>query len=264
MAKTKVIIIGGGNMGEAIFKKIRQKFSVYICEADSKRRAYLKRTYKIKPRDFNQVFKTAKVIILAVKPQNIDSVLEDIKPFASKGKIILSIAAGITSSYIEKKLGKGVRVIRTMPNMPAQIGEGITAIAKGKGATQADVNLSARILKEVGQTVVVKEDLIDAVTAVSGSGPAYVFLFVECMMKAAESLGLKKSLSKELVYATIKGSGNLLSKSGIEASTLRAKVTSKGGTTQAAMDVFQKHKITKVFEEALKASKKRAKQLSRR
>jgi pyrroline-5-carboxylate reductase len=151
-----------------------------------------------------------------------------------------------------------------MPNMPALIGEGITAICAGRYASPADVKTAEKILQTIGQTVIVKESMIDAVTAVSGSGPAYVFLFVEQWINATIKLGFDRSQAKQLVYKTLLGSTHLLEKSEFDAAILRAKVTSKGGTTEAAMKVFFKsNAFSKLMKDALSAAKKRAKELAR-
>jgi pyrroline-5-carboxylate reductase len=260
---TNISIIGGGNMGEAILKGIRRKFSVSVCELNSKRCRVLKTKYKVLAGNLKDVVKSAQVVILAVKPQNINEVLIPLSEVIESRQLVISIAAGMTSNYIQKRLGAKIKVVRTMPNMPAQIGEGITAVSKGRYATAADVRLACRILNCVGETIVVKERQIDAITAVSGSGPAYVFLFVECLIQAARKLGLKESQAKALVYQTLMGSARLLTRQSDDAATLRAKVTSKGGTTQAAMDVFARRKIDKIIEEALRAAKRRAKELER-
>ena len=259
----KIGIIGGGNMGEAIIASSIKRFFIHISESDPKRREYLRQSYKLIPYDIPRLAQISDIIVLAVKPQDIVDVLKELAQVIRKETLVISIAAGITSSLIEKILGKKLRVIRTMPNMPALIGEGITAVCAGKYAQSTDVELACRILSSLGKTVVVEEELIDAVTAVSGSGPAYVFLFMECMIKAARSLGLKEELAANLVKQTFSGSVNLLMKKNMEPGVLRSKVTSKGGTTQAALKVFDKSKIDKIIEKALLAAKKRAKALSR-
>ena len=256
-------IIGGGNMGMAIVSRIVGQFKILVCEKDKKKQISLKKKFRVSIRDLEPLVRDTDIIILAVKPQDMEKVLAEIKGAVKKNQVVISIAAGITTVFIEKRLGSGVRIIRTMPNMPAQIAEGITAVCKGKYATAADVSLARKIFNNVGKTVVVKENLIDAVTAVSGSGPAYVFLFVECFIEAAESLGLNKKLSRVLVQETLRGSAHLLAGQKEDPAVLRAKVTSKGGTTQAAMDVFMKNKINKIYKQALAAAEKRAKALSR-
>ncbi len=286
----KIGIIGGGNMGEAIISSVRRKFFVSVAEKDKTRSDYLRFKYKIKIFDLENLISSSDIIVLAVKPQDIEDVLRRIRdhlenlsfPNASVGnldkaisgpptktfggdssKLIISIAAGITTSYIEKILGKKIKVIRTMPNMPAMIGEGITAVCAGKYAIAPDINVACKIFDHLGKTVVVKEEFMDTITAVSGSGPAYVFFFMECLVKASEALGLKSDLSKELVMATFLGSIHLLEKQKIEPGTLRAKVTSKGGTTAAALEVFLKGKFDHLVQQALLAAKKRAKELAK-
>ncbi len=249
-------------MGTAILERVAKAYKVIVCEENTERAQFLRRKYKVTCADFETAVKKADIIIIAVKPQDIDGVLECMSAWAGK-KLVISIAAGITTPYLEKKLGAGARVIRTMPNMPAQIGEGITAVCGGKSVKSADIKLAQRIFNCVGKTIIVEESLIDAVTAVSGSGPAYVFLFVECLMRAAGSFGFDEKTAKELVYQTLLGSAHLLAQSKDSAAELRAKVTSKGGTTQAAADVFTAHNIEKVFIEALEAAKKRAGELAK-
>jgi len=260
--KTKIGIIGGGNMGGAIIGGIHKNYAVAVCEQDKKRCAALKRKYKVTVGDLKTVVEESQMIILAVKPQSFDAVLREIRPLFSKNKLIISIAAGITCHYIEKRLGGKARVVRAMPNLPAQVGQGMTGICLGKAAARSDLILACQLFGCIGKTVVVEEKWMDAITAASGSGPAYVFLFIECLNKAVRSLGLDEALSRELVLQTIRGSLDLLDHQKEDAAVLRARVTSKGGTTQAAMDVFKKNNTEKIFKDALKAAKKRARELS--
>ncbi len=264
MLKT-VGIIGGGNMGEALIKGLYKSHSVAVVESNVQRAAYLKKKYRVKIGAIPEVVKTSSVIVLAVKPQDMVMVLDNIVRAISNrpyGPLFISIAAGLTTKFFEKFL-ESARVIRCMPNMPALIGQGITGLCAGKNAKASDIKIAQEILKTVGQTVVVKESAIDAITAVSGSGPAYVFLLVECWMKAAQSLGLKEAEAKALVYQTLLGSAHLLEQSSFTAGELRTKVTSKGGTTQAAMDVFFKGKLDQLIKQALSAAQRRAKELSK-
>jgi len=150
-----------------------------------------------------------------------------------------------------------------MPNLPAQIGMGMTGICRGQDAGSRDLRLATDIFGSIGQCVVVRESLIDAITAVSGSGPAYVLYFVESFMNAARSVGLDAPTSEQLVRETLRGSLALLEKSSEDAATLRQKVTSKGGTTEAALKAMAAGNYPGVFEKALKAAKKRAKELSK-
>ena len=202
----------------------------------------------------------ASVIIFAVKPQEMEILLKQVP--VGKNKLFISIAAGLTTKFFEKHLGGKQRVVRAMPNMPALIGEGITGVCAGQYAKGADLKLAESLLGSIGQTVIVKESMIDAVTAVSGSGPAYVFLFVEQWINAAIKLGFDQAQAKQLVYKTLLGSAHLLEKSQFNAGELRVKVTSKGGTTQAALEVFSQKKFDQLIYKALLAAKKRAKELA--
>jgi|CXWL01.1.fsa_nt_gi pyrroline-5-carboxylate reductase len=256
-------LIGAGNMGEALIAATRKAYKILVCEANETRQKYLKSKYKISAVDLKTLVVKSNVIVLAIKPQDIANVLDQLAGHDLNGKLIVSIAAGITVSFIEQRLIQKAKVIRAMPNMPALIGEGITAVCKGKWSTEKDVKDICQMLKGIGQTLIVKEDQMDAITAVSGSGPAYVFLFVECMINAARNLGLTPAQAKELVYKTLTGSAHLLEKAPDDAATLRAKVTSKGGTTQAATDVFMARQIEKIFTDALVAARNRAKELAK-
>lgn len=261
--KTTIGIIGGGNMGGAILAGLCKEYPVFLSEDDGKRRQFLKRKYKISTGDLPKVVQNSDVLILAVKPQGFESLLTAIRPLVSQDKLFVSIAAGITCRYIEKKLGKEAKVIRTMPNLGVKVGEGMTGICPGKKADNGDLILACRLFSFLGKAVVVEEKRMNALTAVSGSGPAYFFYFVECMNQAAQSLGLDEHLSRDLVLQTVKGSLDLLENGELQADEWRAKVTSKGGTTQAAMDIFKKSKTNKIFKSAMSAAKKRAKELSK-
>lgn len=256
-------IIGGGNMGSAIIGGIRRQYKVLVCEKDSVRSQELKKKFKIIMQDLNTVIKRSKIVILAVKPQDFDLVLEEIAKTISSSQLVISIAAGITTQYIEKRLGKNIRVIRAMPNLPAQVGKAMTGLCKGAVAADNDLKSAQEIFGRIGKTVVIEENLMDAITAVSGSGPAYVFYFIECFKQAALKLGLSEETAQELVTQTLRGSLALLEKSKEEAGVLRKKVTSKGGTTQAALTIFEQNKFPEIFAQALAAARDRAKELAK-
>jgi len=262
MKKNIIGIIGGGNMGEALIKGLYAKHAVHVSETNAERVKYLKTKYRGIILGDLKVVEDASVIILAIKPQDMEALLKQVP--VAKNTLFISIAAGLTTRFFEKHLGGQVRVVRAMPNMPALIAEGITGISAGRYAQSSDMKLAESLLGAIGQTVIVKESMIDALTAVSGSGPAYVFLFVEQWINASIKLGFDKSQAKQLVYKTLLGSAHLLEQSSFDASELRTKVTSKGGTTQAALDVFFKENIfSKLMKEALNAAKKRAKELAK-
>ncbi|NLE64982.1 MAG: pyrroline-5-carboxylate reductase [Elusimicrobia bacterium] len=258
----KIGFIGCGNMGEAILGAVHRKHVCLACEPRAERQKALRKRYKVVFGMLSDVVRASDLVILAVKPQDLPDVLAEMRTLPLKGKIIVSIAAGITTKAIDRAL-RGAKIVRVMPNLPALIGEGVSGLCAGGRATSKDLAVARRIFDAVGSTVVVKEKMLDAVTAVSGSGPAYVFLFAEAMMKAARRLGFSEAEAKALVYGTLLGSTHMLAKSPDSAEDLRLKVTSKGGTTQAATDVFLRKDILGMFEQALAAACHRARELSK-
>jgi pyrroline-5-carboxylate reductase len=262
MNQNRVGFIGAGNMGAAIIAGIYQDYPVAVTDPDKTKCRTLVRKYKVRSLDLPSLLSESDVVLLAVKPQVFDEVLTQIRPFITKKHVVISIAAGITIDYIMARLNPDCRVVRTMPNLPAQVQLGMTAICAGPKALKKDLQTVKKIFNRVGSTVEVQESDMDAVTALSGSGPAYVFLFVECLMAAAQSLGFDHAVARQLVHETLKGSLALLESSQEDAATLRQKVTSKGGTTQAALAVLYPHALEKLYQKALKAAHNRAMELS--
>ncbi len=261
--KVAIGIIGGGNMGEPIINSLSKNYQVAVCEADKIKSARLRRRYGVATLDLKTLLLQCSTIIICVKPQAFTALLKEMRVLGCESHLIISIAAGVKTKTMEKLLGSQGRVIRTMPNLPAQIGKGITAVAKGAKATVKDFKFTKEIFSFVGEVVGVDEKDIDTVTAISGSGPAYVFLFIEEFLKAARSLGgLSPKMSDQLVLETIKGSVAVLDTTKVEPKKLRELVTSKKGTTEAAIKEFSKKGTDKIFKNALAAAKKRAKQLS--
>ncbi len=248
-------------MGEALIKGLHRSHTVSVCETDSARAQYLKKNYHVTITNLKDAIDRADIVIFAVKPQDMENVLQQVG--SCSGKLFISIAAGLTTKFFEDHLGGKAKVIRVMPNMPALISQGSAGICVGTYAKPADLRIAQGVLVSTGGTIVVKETMMDAVTAVSGSGPAYVFLFVEQWVAAAKALGLKEKDAEKLVYETLVGSVELLKKNQFNAKDLREKVTSKGGTTQAAMDVFLNGKFNQLMKDALAAAKNRSKELAK-
>lgn len=269
MINKKIGIIGGGNMGEALFCHLstvaEKSTSLMISEMDVSRRDYLRTKHKIIVEiDNNVIVKYSDVIIVAVKPQDLDAVLKtEICCGVTKEKLIISIAAGVTTKRIEKIVGKDIPVIRAMPNMAARIGEAITSLSPGTAVKEAHMDIARNIFSTIGEVIEVDEKLVDGVTAVSGSGPAYFFYLIEALIEAAKALGFGEETAKKLVLKTASGSVGLLKALKEEPAVLREKVTSKGGTTEAAFKVFESKKFKKIVKDAVKAARKRSKELSR-
>jgi pyrroline-5-carboxylate reductase len=207
---------------------------------------------------------TPEIVVLAVKPQSMDEALGDLKRFANAGAVFLSIAAGKTLKYFAGHLGNAAKVVRAMPNTPAAVRQGISVATAAPGVSAAEKARCHTLLEAVGQVLWVDdESLMDPVTALSGSGPAYVFLLVEAMAAAGAKLGLKPDMAMQLARATVAGSGALLQQSSEPASQLRVNVTSPGGTTAEALKVLMAGDgIQPVFDKALAAAARRSKELA--
>ena len=206
----------------------------------------------------------AEVVVMAVKPQLMEDVLPGVVPLKASKPLILSVAAGKTIASFERHFGADAAVIRTIPNTPAAVGRGITAMAANANVSPAQMALARSLLAAVGEVVTVEnEAMIDAVTAVSGSGPAYVFYLTECLAAAGEKAGLPKDLAMQLARATVSGAGELMRQSGIEAATLRQNVTSPKGTTYAALQVLMaENGMQPLFDAAIEAATKRSRELA--
>lgn len=253
-----ISIIGAGNMGMAIASGIKER--VLISDQDASKLRAIKRKNISTARNNIDLVRQSNIIILAVKPQDIKSVLEEIKPYA-KEKLIISIAAGITTLFIEKALGRA-RVIRVMPNMPAMVGKGISAIASGRFAEDEDVKTAFRIFSGLGEVVEVKEKMMNAVTALSGSGPAYYFLFTHLLAKAGEANGLERDLAYKLARATFIGAAEIIKSKNLPIEELIKKVASKGGTTEAALKVFKQKKLGAIIKKAAKSASRKSSNLT--
>jgi len=261
--KSKIGICGCGNMGSAILSAVSSRYSVFLFDTDKKKTRIAAKRYKARiASGAKDLIERSTIVILAVKPQRFGMVLNEIKSSLSRGKLVISVAAGISTRYIEKKIGK-VAVVRVMPNMPAIAGCGISAICAGRYASRRDIGAAKAIFKNVGEVVEVKESLMDAVTAISGSGPAYFFYMVEVLTDAAVELGLKRAVAEKLAVETALGSAVVLKKTGEKPETLRGKVTSKGGTTEAAFKEFSQGNLSGILKKGIMAAQKRARVLGK-
>jgi pyrroline-5-carboxylate reductase len=264
----KIAIIGGGKMGSIIAQgliahKIIPGKDIIVTDIDAARLEFLRSSMKLKvSQDNEKAVKGADIIILAVKPQNMAITLKEISLAIDKSKIVISIAAGITTKFIEGSLTKGVRVVRVMPNTPALVGEGAAAVAKGSCAKADDVKLTRAIFDAVGISVEIEEKLMDAVTGLSGSGPAYCFLIIEALIDAGEQMGLPRDLAAKLAMQTMLGAARLCLESDKQPAQLREMVTSPGGTTIAGLKALEEGKIRTTIISAVEAATKRSKELS--
>lgn len=265
----KVVVIGGGKMGSIIAqglmaKKMVSAKNIVVTDIDADKLKFFRSSLKIKTTHNNEeAIKQADLILLAVKPQNMAATLKEIRAAVNKSNIVISIAAGITTGFIETALGKGIRVVRVMPNTPALVGEGAAAVAAGRYAKANDVKITLAIFNAVGISVEVKEKLMDAVTGLSGSGPAYFFLIIEALIEAGVKTGLPRHLAKQLAVQTMLGAARLCRESDKEPGQLREMVTSPNGTTFAGLKVMEEKKLREIMVATVKAATKRSRELAK-
>ena len=262
-------IIGAGNMAEAIVRGILRAglldaSQIIAADVAASRRALFQNELGIKAVEENTAVASAsRRLLLSVKPQQIEAALAGIGAVMSIETRVISIMAGISTTYIETHLGVGKswRVIRTMPNTPMLVGEGMVGICTGKHATASDLADAIKLFETAATVIEVTEDKIDAVTALSGSGPAYFFYFVEHMIRAGESLGLTAEQAKMMAIKTAVGAAKMLGTSTDSPVELRRKVTSPGGTTQAAINHLEQHEAGEILAAAINAAAKRSGEL---
>jgi pyrroline-5-carboxylate reductase len=264
----KAVFIGAGNMAEALVKGM---IASGVCEADRifvtdvrpERLAFFEKEFQVEGSgDNSSTVKNADVVVLAVKPQMMGEVLDGFKRSLDKKSLVVSIAAGLSTTWLETRLGNGIRVVRVMPNTPALVRAGAAALCGGRWATEEDLRATETMMCAVGIAVRVQEKDMDAVTALSGSGPAYVFQLMEAMIEAARHAGLDDAVAQKLIYATVGGSAKLAEVTGVDPAELRRRVTSKGGTTAAALEVLEKKIVYRAYLEAIAAAHRRARELS--
>jgi pyrroline-5-carboxylate reductase len=262
-------IIGAGNMAEAIARGVLEDGlfhagSMVAADVSAERRELFQRSLGIRAvADNAEAVRGAKRVLLSVKPQQMGAVLPALGAALDPSALIISIAAGISTAYIERHLGRGVpwRVVRTMPNTPMLVGEGMVALCPGAHATAEDVADARRIFESAASVIEVAEDRIDAVTAVSGSGPAYFFYLVEQMIRAGVELGLTPEQAHRLATQTALGAAKMLTHGTDAPQELRRKVTSPAGTTHAAITHMESAGVGTAIVEALKAADRRSKEL---
>ena len=257
--------IGGGNMAEALIKGILQsgKKDIMVSEPRIERRTYLEKTYGIKTTSDNkEVCTNCKIIILAVKPQNMDEVTAELSTVISGDALIVSIAAGITLAYLSARL-KTSKIIRVMPNTPALVQEGMSVLSMCECIHDKEMGLVRGIFMSVGKVLVLPEKYMDAVTALSGSGPAFFALFAEKMIEAGTTIGLTFENAAELAIQTLIGTAKLL-ETGMPPAKLREMVTSPGGTTAAGLQVFEERGFANLVQAVIEAAAHRSRELGRK
>lgn len=283
---SRIAIIGGGNMGEALLSGLlragRPVKDLVVSEKSPERSEYLSRTYGVRLASVSDAVENVGFVILAVKPHDIDPVIAGIADTAARAEghaaeqVLVSVVAGVSTGHYEARLPAGFPVIRVMPNAPALVGAGVSALSAGRFATPEQLAEVSELFESVGSALVVPEDQIDTVTAVSGSGPAYYFLFLEALVDAAVANGLTRGLATDLAVNTMAGSAAMVlerldearkgtagaaGRPDTTATELRALVTSPGGTTAAGLRELERGGMRVAVAAAVEAAKTRSEQL---
>lgn len=266
----KLGFVGGGRMAEALIQGVLdsgllEAGKILVVEPSIERRDLLQQKYGVEVfEEVAEIWQKCDVVILAVKPQILVDLINEVKDQVNEKHLVISIAAGIPLCTLEKGLsGSGCRVIRVMPNTPAIVQQSASALSPGKSVTTEDMEIAKSIFDAVGTSVVLDESLLDAVTGLSGSGPAYVFSFIEAMVDAGLKVGLSRPVAESLVLQTVLGSVKLAIDSKDHPAQLRAMVTSPGGTTIAGLHEFEKAGFRGIIMDAVEAATRRSQELGK-
>jgi len=265
---TRTVIIGAGAMGGTLARgwiecRKVSRARLWLVDSDAVRSAGLRRALRVRSGTASQALPGARLVLLAVKPQQMTGLLSEIAPLIPSRALVVSIAAGIPTRRIEKILAQGCPVVRVMPNTPALLGAGMSAVAAGSRARGSDVRTVVRLFDAVGKTVVVEEKYMDLVTAISGSGPAYVYLFIENLVEAGVKGGLSPGIALSMAAQTVLGAARMVLETGREPSSLREQVSSPGGTTLAGLGALRKKRFREALMAAVGAAVRRAAELRR-
>jgi pyrroline-5-carboxylate reductase len=259
-------IIGAGVMGETLLSGLvragRRVDQLMVGEKRAERARELEERYGVAVVSNREAAAKADTVALVVKPQDMGDVLEEIAPELRAGQLVVSLAAGITTSFIESRVPDGVAVVRVMPNTPALVDEGMAAISPGSHCDESHLSEVESLMASTGKVLRIPEKQMDAVTAISGSGPAYIFFVVESMIEAGVHLGLPRSTATDLVVQTLVGSAAMLRETGTHPVVLREQVTSPSGTTASALRELEVHRVRAAFLAAMEAARNRSRELA--
>jgi pyrroline-5-carboxylate reductase len=263
---TQTAILGAGVMGETLLSGLvragRRVDNLLVGEKRPERARELEERYGVAVASNVEAARKAETVAVVVKPQDMGDLLDEIASELRPGQLLVSLAAGITTGYIESRVPEGVAVVRVMPNTPALVDEGMAAISPGSHCDEGHLAEAEALMASVGKVLRIPERQMDAVTAISGSGPAYIFFVVESMIEAGVHLGLPRATATELVVQTVVGSAKMLRETGSHPVVLREQVTSPGGTTAAALRELEVHKVRAAFLAAMEAARDRSRALA--
>jgi pyrroline-5-carboxylate reductase len=261
-----VAILGAGVMGSTLLSGLiragRDAADLVITDRDVERTQELAGRYGVRSMSSVDAAQEADTVVLVVKPQDMGSLIAEIRDHVRPGALVVSLAAGITTAFLEERLPPGTAVVRVMPNTPALVDEGMAAISPGQHCDEVHLREAEELLRSCGKVLRIAEKHLDAVTAISGSGPAYIFYVVEAMIEAGVLLGMPRATSTELVVQTLYGAATMLKETGQHPTVLREQVSSPGGTTMAAIRQLDDHKVRAAFVTAMEAAAQRSKQLA--
>jgi pyrroline-5-carboxylate reductase len=262
----RVAIVGAGKMGEALLSGLLRAGAspadLTVTTRKPERAKAMRDRYGVDVVDNATAVKSADTIVICVKPQDMAALLDEIAPFVSADKLVVSVAAGITTAFLERRLADEVPVVRVMSNTPVLVDEAMSALSGGSHAQEAHLVRTEELLRPVGKTIRVPESQQDAVTALSGSGPAYFFYLVEAMTDAGILLGLPRAVAHDLIVQTAIGAAVMLRDGGESPQALREAVMSPAGTTIAAIREMEDHKVRAAFLAALEAARDRSRELA--
>ncbi|MBB2986177.1 pyrroline-5-carboxylate reductase [Terracoccus luteus] len=263
---TVTAILGAGVMGETLLSGLlrsgRDAGDIVVTGRNPQRVAELVERHGVRALGNAEAAAAAQTVVLCVKPQDMEGLLDEIRDHVGPDAVVVSLAAGITTAFVESRLPEGTSVVRVMPNTPALVDQGMAAIAPGSHCTDDHLAEAEQLLSSCGRVVRLAEKHLDAVTAISGSGPAYVFYVVEAMIEAGVVLGLPRATSTELVVQTLYGAATMLKETREHPTVLREQVSSPGGTTVAALRQLDDHKVRAAFVTAIEAAAARSRQLA--
>lgn len=264
----KLVFVGAGSMAEAMISGIGASGllpgeQIWLTnKQDTQRLQTLEQRYGVQTTyNYDELFIDANAVVLAMKPKDAASAIEEIKSYLTDGMLVISVLAGVSIAAIESAAGASLAVARVMPNTSAAIGKSATALAVNENVTDAQKGLVKELFNTIGLTTIVEESQLDAVTGLSGSGPAYIYYLVEAMEQSAAEIGLEKQTAKQLIIQTLLGAAEMLTKSDKEPSQLRFEVTSPGGTTEAGISVLEQHGVKSAFISCIKEATAQSKKL---
>lgn len=265
----KIGFIGGGKMAQAIISGIiKADFfnsdEIFVSEPNATCAGKIKNEFNINICANNQeLVTTSDIIVFAVKPFIINDIINDIKATIDENKLIITILAGISSNYIQKELGINIPIIRVMPNTPALVNAGMSALAKGAFATDNNISFAKKLFECLGKAIIVDENKIDIITAISGSSPAFFYYFIDEMAKSAEKMGLDYNTALLACAQSALGSSKMILETGISPTTLIDNVTTKGGTTEVGMNILKEYNISGIIDKAIIGTKEKASALGK-